>query len=328
MADIAALKQAFRDGLDIHAMTASEMFGVPIEGMPAAIRRQAKAINFGVIYGISAFGLAEQPAHPARGREAVHRHLFRAVPRHPRVHGPHHRLRQGARPRRDAVRPAHPHAGDQRPRAARRRRAAAGDQRADPGLGGGHHPAGDDPGAGRRSTGCRRGCCCRCTTSCCSRSTKGAVEETVAAVRGVMEGAALPAVALDGAAGGGRRHRRELGGGALGGAAVGIDGAGPSAPAGSGGPTICPSTNRGRACPRRGRSARRSGDGQAHATRQPVRRVPICANGPRPHQPSRPPPAGSGRRTGRGATGASPFRSGTSNRRLSGATSAAPSRLP
>jgi DNA polymerase-1 len=58
MAEIEALKQAFRDGLDIHAMTASEMFGVPIEGMPAHIRRQAKAINFGVIYGISAFGLS------------------------------------------------------------------------------------------------------------------------------------------------------------------------------------------------------------------------------------------------------------------------------
>jgi DNA polymerase-1 len=58
MADIPALKQAFADGLDIHAMTASEMFGVPIEGMPADVRRQAKAINFGIIYGISAFGLA------------------------------------------------------------------------------------------------------------------------------------------------------------------------------------------------------------------------------------------------------------------------------
>ncbi|MFO1107496.1 MAG: DNA polymerase I [Amaricoccus sp.] len=58
MADIPALKQAFRDGLDIHAMTASEMFGVPMEEMTATIRRQAKAINFGVIYGISAFGLA------------------------------------------------------------------------------------------------------------------------------------------------------------------------------------------------------------------------------------------------------------------------------
>ena len=58
MADIPALKQAFKDGLDIHAMTASEMFGVPVEGMDPMIRRQAKAINFGVIYGISGFGLA------------------------------------------------------------------------------------------------------------------------------------------------------------------------------------------------------------------------------------------------------------------------------
>ncbi|MBP6999980.1 DNA polymerase I [Amaricoccus sp.] len=58
IADIAELREAFRQGLDIHAMTASEMFGVPIEGMDPMIRRQAKAINFGVIYGISAFGLA------------------------------------------------------------------------------------------------------------------------------------------------------------------------------------------------------------------------------------------------------------------------------
>jgi DNA polymerase-1 len=60
MADIPALRQAFADGLDIHAMTASEMFNVPIEGMPAEVRRRAKAINFGIIYGISAFGLSNQ----------------------------------------------------------------------------------------------------------------------------------------------------------------------------------------------------------------------------------------------------------------------------
>jgi DNA polymerase-1 len=60
VADIEPLRQAFRDGQDIHAMTASQVFGIPVEGMDPMVRRRAKAINFGIIYGISAFGLARQ----------------------------------------------------------------------------------------------------------------------------------------------------------------------------------------------------------------------------------------------------------------------------
>ena len=60
VAEVPTLRKAFQDGIDIHAMTASEMFGVPVKDMPPEIRRRAKAINFGIIYGISAFGLAAQ----------------------------------------------------------------------------------------------------------------------------------------------------------------------------------------------------------------------------------------------------------------------------
>ena len=60
IAELGSMKKAFADGVDIHALTASEMFGVPVEGMDPMVRRRAKAINFGIIYGISAFGLANQ----------------------------------------------------------------------------------------------------------------------------------------------------------------------------------------------------------------------------------------------------------------------------
>ncbi|MBO6825371.1 MAG: DNA polymerase I [Sneathiella sp.] len=60
MANIESLQQAFADGIDIHAKTASQVFGIPLEGMDPMMRRSAKAINFGIIYGISAFGLARQ----------------------------------------------------------------------------------------------------------------------------------------------------------------------------------------------------------------------------------------------------------------------------
>lgn len=80
MADIPALKQAFKDGLDIHAMTASEMFGVPVEGMDPMVRRQAKAINFGIIYGISGFGLARQLGIPQSEAAAYIKEYFKRFP--------------------------------------------------------------------------------------------------------------------------------------------------------------------------------------------------------------------------------------------------------
>jgi DNA polymerase I len=80
VADIPQLRQAFADGVDIHAMTASEMFGVPVEGMPSEVRRRAKAINFGIIYGISAFGLANQLAIPREEAGAYIKKYFERFP--------------------------------------------------------------------------------------------------------------------------------------------------------------------------------------------------------------------------------------------------------
>ena len=70
IADIGTLKDAFRAGADIHALTASEVFGVPMGGMDPTVRRDAKAINFGIIYGISPFGLARQLAIPQKEAKA------------------------------------------------------------------------------------------------------------------------------------------------------------------------------------------------------------------------------------------------------------------
>jgi len=80
IADIAALKSAFAEGLDIHAMTASEMFGVPIKDMPSEVRRRAKAINFGIVYGISGFGLANQLGIPRSEADDYIRKYFERFP--------------------------------------------------------------------------------------------------------------------------------------------------------------------------------------------------------------------------------------------------------
>ncbi|TIM27660.1 MAG: DNA polymerase I, partial [Mesorhizobium sp.] len=80
VAEIPQLKQAFADGADIHAITASEMFNVPVEGMPSEVRRRAKAINFGIIYGISAFGLANQLSIPREEAGAYIKKYFERFP--------------------------------------------------------------------------------------------------------------------------------------------------------------------------------------------------------------------------------------------------------
>jgi DNA polymerase-1 len=80
IANLAEMKQAFREGADIHAMTASEMFGVPIKEMTPEVRRRAKAINFGIIYGISAFGLANQLGIPREDAGAYIRKYFERFP--------------------------------------------------------------------------------------------------------------------------------------------------------------------------------------------------------------------------------------------------------
>ncbi|MGE0714366.1 MAG: DNA polymerase I [Alphaproteobacteria bacterium] len=94
VADIQALKDAFRDGVDIHALTASQVFGVPVEGMDPQVRRRAKAINFGIIYGISAFGLAAQLQIP-QGEAAAYINAY--FQRYPGIRDYMNRMRVEAR---------------------------------------------------------------------------------------------------------------------------------------------------------------------------------------------------------------------------------------
>ena len=80
VAEIPQLRKAFEEGIDIHAMTASEMFNVPLKEMTSEIRRRAKAINFGIIYGISAFGLANQLSIPREEAGAYIKKYFERFP--------------------------------------------------------------------------------------------------------------------------------------------------------------------------------------------------------------------------------------------------------
>ncbi len=148
VADIPQLKKAFADGLDIHAMTASEMFGVPVKDMPGEVRRRAKAINFGIIYGISAFGLANQLGI---SREEAGDYIKTYFQRFPGIRDYMDATKKTAHAhglRRDDLRAAHPLPRDQHQepvdaRLPRTRR----HQCADPGVGRRHHPPRHDPHA-------------------------------------------------------------------------------------------------------------------------------------------------------------------------------------
>ena len=200
IADIAgAASNAFRDGLDIHAMTASEMFGVPVKGMPGEVRRRAKAINFGIIYGISAFGLANQLGI---AREEAGAYIKKYFERFPGIRDYMEETKAFAKKNGYVLtlfgRKCHypdiaaSNAVDPRLQRARRdQRAAAGHRRR-------HHPPRHDAhgrGARQEASSTRR-CCCRCTTSSSSRCRTDEVEKTLPVVKKVMEDAPLPALSL------------------------------------------------------------------------------------------------------------------------------------
>ena len=93
VASIDVLKEAFHNGVDIHALTASQVFGVSVEGMDPMVRRQAKAINFGIIYGISAFGLARQLDI---SRTDAAKYIAAYFDRYPGIHDYMERTKKGA----------------------------------------------------------------------------------------------------------------------------------------------------------------------------------------------------------------------------------------
>jgi DNA polymerase I len=194
VADIAALKEAFREGLDIHAMTASEMFGVPIEGMDPMVRRQAKAINFGVIYGISAFGLANNLRIP---REDAKRFIDTYFERFPGIRAYMERTKAFAKAHGfvETLFGRRIHTPEINAKGPARLRLPRGDQRADPGLGRRHHPPRDDPGAGG-DPGLPARMLLQVHDELLFEVAEEAAEATIAAVRKVMVEAAHPAVAL------------------------------------------------------------------------------------------------------------------------------------
>ena len=146
IADIPQLKAAFAEGQDIHAITASEIFGVPVAGMPAEMRRRAKAINFGIVYGISAFGLANQLGI---SREEAGAYIKKYFERFPGIRAYMDATKKLCREQgfvTHAFRPQMPLSPDHLEQCVGTRlQRARGDQCADPGRRRRHHPPRDGP---------------------------------------------------------------------------------------------------------------------------------------------------------------------------------------
>ena len=198
IADIPVLKQAFRDGLDIHAMTASEMFGVPIKDMPGEVRRRAKAINFGIIYGISAFGLANQLGIAREEASAYIKKYFERFPGIRAYMDETTRFLPQARLCQHAVRPEMPLPRDQGlqrlgprlQRARRDQRAAAGHRRR-------HHPPRHDPdGRGARREEASAQMLLQVHDELIFEVPDDEVAATLPVVQHVMQDAPFPAVLL------------------------------------------------------------------------------------------------------------------------------------
>ena len=175
LSEDAGLIEAFKSGQDFHSITASRVFGVPAEEVTPGQRAKIKAMNYGLAYGLSAFGLGQQlriDPGEARGLMDEYFETFGGVRDYLAGRGrrgPPHRLhRDHPGP---AALPARP---QQRHPAAPRDGRADGAERADPGLGRRPDQGRDAPRRrrDRARRGWARGCCSRCTTSSCSRSPR------------------------------------------------------------------------------------------------------------------------------------------------------------
>ena len=215
IAGLASMRAAFRDGVDIHAQTASEVFGLPLADMDGETRRKAKAINFGIIYGISGFGLARQLGVPQAEARAYIDTYFERYPGI-REYMEDIRVLPPTWLCGNTFRPAGAHSGYQGFNPARR--------------GFSERAAINAPIQGtaadiikramiraaelwRRPT-CRRACCCKFMMNCCSRSrrTRSKRPPRWSARLGIRRRAGSEPV---GAADRRRGDRRQLGGGAL-----------------------------------------------------------------------------------------------------------------